>query len=137
MTIRRAIVFGLLLALAGQIAYGQDEGAEAADSNERVCLNSRALRDFDAIDDRHVVVREGSSRYYLLTMARRCIDLRDARTIAISDATSRVCSDGFSEIIYRDRISRRLDKCRIDTIEAVESEEDAEAIVAARKEAKE
>jgi hypothetical protein len=58
--------------------------------------------------------------------------------IAIKDSTNRVCSDGFGEIAYRDRMGggRRLESCRIDTIERVESKDDAKAIVAARKEAK-
>ena len=48
--------------------------------------------------------------------------------------TSRVCSDGFGEIIYRDRMGgRRMESCRIGTIERVESRDDAEAIVEARE----
>jgi hypothetical protein len=69
-------------------------------------------------------------------MQRNCRNLRDATGIAIKDATSRVCAEGFGEIIYRDRMGgRRLESCGIENIESVESKEDARAIAAARADA--
>ena len=133
MSIKRAILLGLLLALVGQVATAQDEAVEAEESDERVCVNTRTVRSFDAITDQYVYVKEGSNKHYLFTMRTRCHNLRDAMGIAFKESVgSRVCADGFGEIVYRDRISgRRLESCSIDTIERVESKEDAEAIVAA------
>lgn len=134
MSIRKAILIGLLLALAGQIAYGQEEGLDQAD---RVCINSRTVRNFDALDDRHIFIQEGSKKYYLITLRNRCLDLDYAQAIAFADTTTRICSKGFGEVIFRDQMDRRLEKCRIDTIERVGSKNEAKEIVAARKEAKE
>ena len=112
------------------VACGQEEADEASGepATERVCINIRAIRTFDAFTDQHVYVRAGSD-HYLMTMRNRCHDLRDAMGIAIKDATSRVCSDGFGEIIYRNRMGgQRFESCRIQTIEKVESKDEARAI---------
>jgi hypothetical protein len=131
----------LLSLVASPLAIAQDQSDEAAqedDGEERVCIYSRNVRTFDAIDDQHIYVREGSDKHYLLTMKNRCFNLRSALGIAFKDTSSRTCSDGFGEIVYRDRMGgpgRRQESCRIGTIERVESKDDAEAIVDARKEA--
>jgi hypothetical protein len=137
-SITRAFLIGLLLVPAGHFAFAQDEAPEGEDSEERICLNVRAIRSFDALTDEYVFVQEGNSKYYLFTMRNRCHNLSDAMGIAIKDSMNRVCSNGFGEIVYRDRMGggRRLESCRIDTIERVESKDDAKAIVAARTEAK-
>ena len=117
-------------------ALAQDDSEEENPATERVCVNTRAVRSFDALTDQHVYVQEGSNRHLLFTMRNRCPNLRNALGIAIKDTTSRVCSNGFGEIVYRDRMSgRSMQTCRIDTIEVVESREDAKAIVEARREA--
>lgn len=121
-----------LLALLPYVPASSQEDApdSAAGSGERVCVNARAVRNFDAFTDQHVYVQEGSSRHLLFTMRSRCINLRNAMGIALKDTTSRICSDGFGEIVYRDRMSsQRLQSCRIGKIEVVESKEDARAIV--------
>lgn len=133
MSMNRAIFLGLFLALISQFATAQDKTVEAEDSNERICVNTRLVRSFDAITDRYVYVKESGDKHYLFTMHTRCLNLRDAMGIAFKESVgSRVCGDGFGEIVYRDRMGgRRLESCRIDSIERVESKEDAEAIVAA------
>ena len=70
-------------------------------------------------------------------MRSRCIGLRNAMGIAFRDTSSRTCSDGFGEIVYRDRMAGggRMESCRIDTIEKVEGIDDAKESVAARREA--
>ncbi|MDH3440215.1 MAG: DUF6491 family protein [Gammaproteobacteria bacterium] len=138
MSIRRAIFIGLILALAGQFAFAQnDDGVGADELKERVCVNVRTIRTFDALTDQYVYVRQGSNKHFLFTMRNRCPNLRDAQSIAIKDTTSRVCSDGFGEIVYRDRFGGRgLESCRIGKIEVVESKDDAIALVEALKKAK-
>jgi len=125
---------GLALLAVVPVVLAQNQADEADSSEARVCFNSRAVNNFDAITDQHVYVREGSSRHFLLTMRNRCPNLRNANGIALKDTTSRICSDGFGEIVYRDRMSRMgLQSCRIGTIEVVENKDDAKAIVESRK----
>ena len=137
MNVKLAFVTGLSLMLISHIASGQNEGAEAEDESKQICLSVRAIRSFDALTDEFVYVKEGSSKHYLFTMRNKCFGLRNSMGIAIKDATSRVCSDGFGEILYRDRMGgRRLESCRIAEIERVENKDDARAIVDARGEMK-
>lgn len=105
----------------------QDEDEKSADEGERVCVNSRIIDSFDALNDRYVYVKARGNDHYLFTMSGNCFGLRNAKGIAIKDATSRICSDGFGEIVYRDMGSTR--SCRIGKIEKVESKDDAKAIV--------
>lgn len=128
-------IFMVLLLPAGSALLAQEEETDEDASNERVCVNVRAIRTFDALTDQHVYVREGSDEHYLFTMQNRCFNLRMSHGIAIKDVTSRICSDGFGEIIYRDRAGgRRPQSCRIDTIERVDSKEAAEELVESREE---
>lgn len=110
--------------------------SEVAGDGGRVCVNTNAVRNFDAISDRYVYVQEGQHKHYLFTMRFRCIDLRDAISIAIRNTTATVCSNGFGEILYRDRLGDRgLESCPIDTIERVSSRAHAKELVKARTEA--
>lgn len=137
MTIKQPIVAGLLVALVSGGASAQDEDTDSVEKEERVCVNVRSIRTFDAFTDRYVYVREGSDEHYLFTMRGICMNLRDAHGIAIKDASSRICSDGFGDIVYRDRLGgRRLQSCPIGKIERVESKEDAKAIVEEREKEK-
>lgn len=124
------------MSLTSTLINAQDEESTDEESTERICLNTRSIRSFDAFSDNHVYVKEGSSKHYLLTMRPGCRNLRNSNGIAIKDATSRVCSGGFGEIVYRDRMgSRQLMSCRIEKIEHAESKDDARALAEARKQA--
>ena len=127
-----ASLLTLALLIMCPFALAQDDVEEADDVEKDVCVNVRAIRTFDAITDDYVYVKEGSDEHYLFTMQNRCFNLRGAMGIGIKDMTSRVCSDGFGEIVYRDRMGgRRMETCRIGKIERVASKDDAEAIVEA------
>lgn len=93
----------LVLALSGCAAssgYVTDQSRGAA---ERVCVNVRNIDSFDAIDDQHIYVRaRGRQEHFLFTMDPGCFGLRSARTIAVTDTLSNVCSNSFGEVIYRD-----------------------------------
>ena len=95
-------------------------------------MNSRTIRNFDAFTDEHIYVKEGGDKHYLFTMRGRRIGLKNSLAIAIKDTTSRVCSENFGEVVYRDNRNRTT-SCRIDTIEVVESKDDAKALVEQRK----
>lgn len=110
-----------------------DESPGAAD---RVCVNVRNINSFDAIDDRYLYVRAlGQQKQFLFTMAGGCFGLRSAHTIAVKDILNRVCSNSFGEVVYREA-GRELASCRINTIEAVATKDDAVDLVANRKAAK-
>jgi len=133
MSLKRAFMLGFLLAFIGQVATAQDDSAEPDEAKEQICVNTRIVRSFDALTDQYVYVKEGSDKHYLFTMRTRCLNLRDAMGIAFKESVgSRICADGFGEIVYRNRFGgRRLESCPIGTIDRVESKEDAAAIVAA------
>ena len=117
------------IAVASPLLNAQDEETIDEEPTERICLSIRAIRSFDPFSNNHVYVKEGSSKHYLFTMRPGCHNLRNAYGIAIKDATSRVCSDGFGEIVYQDRMSsQRLMSCRIEKIEQAESKDDAKAM---------
>jgi hypothetical protein len=131
-------IFALALMLSGcatspdQAADTEDQALEAGD---RVCVSVRSINSFDAIDDSHVYIKANVNDHYLFTMFGSCFGLRNAHGIAVKDTFSRVCSNSFGEIVYRD-MGRRLESCRIDNVERVASKEDAEGLVKDRKEAK-
>ena len=130
MKILRPAPAAMALLLMTAIVQAQESTDEAAEAAQKVCINSNMVRSFDAFDDRHVYVRQGSNQHFLLTMNYRCLGLEWAQSIAFKDTTSRICSDGFGEIVYRDRtMGRGLQTCRIDTIQRVESREAAEELV--------
>jgi hypothetical protein len=108
------------------------DDAQADKAEERVCFNNRQVRSFDSLNDRYVFVEAGGSKNYLLTMRNHCSGLANAHNIAIRDTTSRVCDNGFAEIIYRDL--GRVQRCRIGSIERVQNKDAARALVAERDE---
>lgn len=125
------------LAFASSVLLADEPGQSAADETssgeapERVCFNNRQVRNFDGLNDRFVYVEASGSKNYLLTMRNPCNGLRNAHGIAIRDTTSRVCDNGFAEIIYKD--FGRLQRCRIGSIERVENKEEAKAMIAERE----
>jgi hypothetical protein len=119
------------------VLFADESGRQAAndassdEASERVCFNNRQVRNFDALNDRHVYVEASGKKNYLLTMRNPCNGLRNAHGIAVRNATSRVCDNGFAEIIYEEL--GRLQRCRIGTIERVENKKEAKAVVAERE----
>mgnify|MGYP001824854983 FL=1 len=125
-----SLVLTVTLLAVSPLAVSQDEGEEIADEEEAVCINTNMVRSFDAFNDNYVYVRQGANQHFLLTMRNRCTGLRYAQGIAFKDTTSRICSDRFGEIVYRDRsMARGLQSCRIGKIERVESRDEAKALV--------
>ena len=99
-------------------------------------MNVRNISSFNAIDDQHIVIKaRGQQKHVLFTMHGGCVGLRSAHTIAVRDTLSSVCSNSFGEVVYRD-LGGGLESCRIRTIEAVSSKDDAKRLVEDRKAAK-
>ena len=137
MNLRVALLALLALMTAGVAHAENPEAQTSADANDsapedEVCFNRRNVRSFDGLSDEHVFIEERRKEYFLLTMRNRCSGLRYAQAIGIKDTLSRICSNGFGEIIYRD--AGRPRSCRIGTIERVENKDEARALIAERKE---
>ena len=138
MSNRKATVYCPILMLACALAYSQDDNTAETDNeelSERVCVYTRNIDGFDALTDKHVFISARRNENFLFTMRHRCTGLRSASGIAVKDTSSRVCSDGFGEIVYRD-MGRRLESCGIDTIERVESKDAARELIKQREEEK-
>ncbi len=127
-----------LLALATSLVIAQEDEEEvkeveideAAPVAEEACFDVRSIRNFDGLDDEYVYVQGRGSEHFLLTMDRSCFGLRNAIGIAISNEISRVCSNSFARITYREL--GRLETCRIREVASVEDKAAAEAIVESR-----
>ncbi|MDH4072345.1 MAG: DUF6491 family protein [Gammaproteobacteria bacterium] len=124
------VIAAVSVLVAPVFALAQDETSEEPAAEENVCINTNMVRSFEAFDDMHVYVRQGSSQHFLLTMRSRCLGLEWAQGIAFKDTTSRICSNRFGEIVFRDRtMAQGLQSCRIGKIERVESREAAKELV--------
>ena len=106
------------------------ETASEASAN-RTCFNIREITSWSSIDDKHLYI-EGirSDSKYLFTMFSSCYGIDFSQVIALSNPMSRLCSNDFGRVTYRDG-GRRM-SCNIDNIEQVVSKADAEDIVEAR-----
>lgn len=126
----------LIPVLAGCAASSGNVADESLGAPEKVCVNVRNISSFDAIDDRHIYIKaRGGQKHFLFTMYGGCTGLRSAQTIAVKDTMSRVCSNSFGEVVFR-QMGRGLESCRIRTIEAVSDKDDARGLVEDRKRAK-
>lgn len=130
MNTRYQVLAAITLLLTAPLLQAQEESDEGAAEEKKVCINTNMVRSFEAFDDLHVYVRQGSNQHFLLTMRSRCVGLEWAQGIAFKDTTSRICSDGFGEIVFRDRtMGRGLQTCHIASIQRVESREAAKELV--------
>ena len=110
------------LLAAGATAHAQEPSGEEGGA----CVNLRAINGYQVIDDRHLVLTGGASRYYLVTTRTRCSGLRFGAQIGTSFGdNARLCQPMVEYVIPDDGW-----RCAIDTVEEVESVEAAEQIAA-------
>jgi len=128
----QSILITLVLTLSGCATSSEEVADESPGAAERVCVSVRSINSFDAIDDEHIYIKATGNEHYLFTLYGRCSGLRSAHGIAVKDTFSRVCSNSYGEIIYRD-MGRGLESCRIRNVEAVANKDDAEGLVEERK----
>jgi len=121
--------------MASPSIAADDKDEDVNEKSPKVCVDTRTVRGFDGLSDEYLFIQEGSKSYYLMAMKNRCIGLRNANGIALKNTTSRICSDEFGEVTFRDR-GMGLRTCRIGKIEAVESKEEAKALIEKKKQAK-
>ena len=125
---------GLAMALIpGAQAEGEDGLKGEGTDVQQVCLYSRDIDNFDALDNDHVYVETRGDGSYLFTMDRSCFGLRSANVIAVSDTSSRICSTSLARISYRE-VGAGLQYCRVRDIQVVPDKDGARAIVKSRKE---
>ncbi|MGJ3230529.1 MAG: DUF6491 family protein [Oceanicaulis sp.] len=121
-----------LTALVSAIALLGAGGAAAAQESDEAnsCVSLRSINGYQVIDDRHLVLTGGASRYYLVTTRTRCSGLRFGAQIGTSFAdNARLCPPMVEYVIPDDGW-----RCAIDTVVEVESVEEAEQIAASRSE---
>ena len=104
----------------GGAAFAQEAPAEAEEPANR-CVSLRSVNGYQVIDDRHLVLTGGASRYYLLTMRTRCSGMRFGAQIGTSFGDNARLCPPFVEYVIPDDGWR----CAIDTVVEVESVEAA------------
>ncbi|GGB83650.1 MULTISPECIES: DUF6491 family protein [Glycocaulis] len=93
------------------------------------CVQIGSISGYSVIDDRHLILRSGASSFFLVTTATRCSGLNFGVEIATSiTGNQRICQP-MSEFVIPDDGWR----CRIASIEAVENEDAARALVEERR----
>jgi uncharacterized protein DUF6491 len=111
----------LLAGVAGVTAGGKDK-------KRRDCFNTRDINVMRSLDDKHVFVKAGTSRNYLLTMDA-CPGLSLARKLQVFEATSRVCGDGTSLVSFEAPATGAM-RCRVAKIDPVKDLAEAEELSA-------
>ena len=119
---QRMKVFALAAVL--QVGLSAVPPASAA-RVKRECINRKEITTLRALDEKHVYVKAGPSRHYLVTVDGRCHGLSEARTLGITESSSRICPDSTSLIGFEHPAAGPM-RCRIGTIEAVKGLADAE-----------
>ena len=120
------------VAIVGCTTSSEEVADQPTDAAERVCVSVRSINSFDALDDQHIYIKAIGNNHYLFTLSGRCRGLRSAHGIAVKDTFTRVCSNSFGEIIYRN-MGRGLESCPIRNVEAVASKDEAAGLVEDRK----
>lgn len=104
-----------------------------ASANDRIRLIN--INGYSVVDDQHVILTGGASRYYLVTLRRRCSGLRFGSAIGTSfDSNATIMNPRFEYI--QAELGQGL-RCYIETIEQVESRDAARALIDERAEAAE
>ena len=126
-----------VMALAGVLQVGLAGGVPPASAakTKKDCIYRREISTMRALDDKHVYIKAGASRHYLVTVDARCPGLAEARRLEVVEASSRVCSDGTSLLAFEHPAAGPM-RCRVSTIETVKSLADAEERAAAEVPAK-
>jgi hypothetical protein len=120
------------LALAALVAGSCATAAETKEPKpERVCIRKAEINVVRALDDEHVGLKLSASRFYLLTVARPCHGLGQARAIAFESTAPRVCGDG-SSLLSFEYPAVGPTRCRVEKIEPVASMEAARELIESR-----
>ncbi|WP_421792108.1 DUF6491 family protein [Hyphobacterium sp.] len=124
----RTLILASIAASAFAVAPA---GAMGEEEDSPRCLRMTNINSYSVIDREHVVFRGGASRHYLATMRHRCPDLNFGIQIATSFGSNATICHPVVEFITPQNGFR----CAIDTIEQVDSMDEARALIAERAEA--
>ena len=112
-----------LLAVMAVLAFGVP--ALADEPTKSKCVRTYDLRDFQSIDDYHVLLTGRTlSEMFLVTLRRSCRDIDFSSRLITSFANKRTCPPFIEHIRSED------DLCSVKWIEEVDSREEAFAIAA-------
>jgi hypothetical protein len=116
----------MVLALAPAVLLSGAADVPAAEKarKKRDCINAREINVMRPLDDKHVFVKAGANRSYLLTMDP-CPGMGGARKLAVFEASPRVCGDGTSLLAFELPETGAM-RCRVGKIETVRDLADAE-----------
>ena len=130
---RRPCLLALaVVAVLGLAGCASSRPTDAASATDRVCVRVQQINSYQPIGDHHVVIKASASKRYLLTLDEICTGLKFARGIAIAEASTRVCNDGFSFLTFQ-QPGHGTRRCRIINLEEVENSDAAEALVESRE----
>lgn len=117
------------IAAAGAAITLSGTAMASAQAQADRCVQIGSISGYSVIDDRHLILRSGARNLFLVTTATRCAGLSYGVQIATSiTGNQRICQP-MSEFVIPDDGWR----CRIASIEAVESEEEARTIIEQRR----
>ncbi|WP_323763108.1 DUF6491 family protein [Maricaulis sp.] len=133
-----ALAGGLAITAAAPALSWQDSApasaAAAADADRLAApdgpIRLRGINGYAVLDRQHLVLRAGASRRYLVTLKRRCFGLRSGHSIGLSVRSHSTIHNPHFEYIQTGQ-----ERCYFDTIEEVDSNDQARALIAARAEA--
>jgi hypothetical protein len=126
------LVRGLALAVLVLAGCASSQPVAEQPRAGNICINVRQINSFEALDDRHVLIRARVSDYYLFTVGQPCSGLAFARAIVIPEPLNRVCGDGFSDLSFN-LPGAGSKRCRIVKIEPVEDRRAAKALIESRR----
>jgi hypothetical protein len=134
MSQRRAVLAcaGLATAISTSEGCATRPPLRTAAGEERVCFDKRDLTTIRALDGRHAFVKVSAGRFFMLTVDKTCQGLEVARSIAIVEATSRVCGDASSLVSFTDPVIGPM-RCRIERVDSVADQNAALDLIQSRE----
>jgi len=126
-----AMIAALGLATSASATPRQDETVATTETETRQGpIRIRNVHGYSVLDRQHLVLRAGSRQRYLVTLQRECHDMRFSHQLGLSfDRLATIRNPRF------EYVQAGVQRCYFDTIEEVESNDAARALIAARAEA--
>ena len=119
----------IVLAAAGcSTTAATDAGDRAAAERDTDCVRTSLIRDWEALDDRNLIVYESGRRPYHVELAQACFGLNFETMIGLYDrrADGRICGFGFDRVIVDGAIPEGCSVAAVDGL----TEEQAEQLKA-------
>ncbi len=117
-----------LVAITASLATPVQAWAQAEEAPARECVRIMNINGYSTLDDQHLLLNGGASRHYLVTTRNSCYGLERGLQVGLSfpDRT-RICNANLEYLVVPDG-----GRCRISTIEEVDSADAARALIAER-----